>query len=52
MKRWLLVWEVSVNRFSEVHYYADNIADVLAKWQAGHKTGDLRGIVKIEMVEE
>jgi hypothetical protein len=49
MRRWLLVWEMSPNRFSEVHYHEDSIADVLVRWQKDHPRHSLTFVVKVEL---
>lgn len=51
MRQWLVVWEVSINRYSEVRYMADSVATALGAWQAGHPNGDIRAIEKIELLE-
>lgn len=51
MRRWRLFWETGTNRYSELEYAGESIADVIMRWQGAHPTKDMRLIVSIVLLE-
>lgn len=51
MKRWLVVWEMGINRYSEVEYSAKSAKEAIEEWEKRHTTREVSSIVRIEIKE-
>ena len=50
-KRWILIWELSMNTYSQLEYRAEDIPAVIEAWKKTHKRHDVSAIVKVELHE-